>query len=1195
MRIRDVNFPEALLSAQKEDNLVIFAGAGVSMPPPSNYPDFPGLASTVASGVLIQREEEPTDRFLGRLRDQGIMVHALVKEILTNPGSEPNSLHVDLLKLFRSAETLRLVTTNFDLHFSQAASIVFDSPPSCETYSAPALPLGDSFNGIVYLHSSVDKSPERLVLTDRDFGRAYLTEGWARIFLQRLFTRYTVLFVGYSHSDVVMNYLARGLPPQSGVPQRFALTPVGNEEHWKSLGITPVVYPLIEDPNKHSRLAEAIGGWAAQARQGALDQEQRIRSIVGLPPSLDPEATDYIEACFAQVDTARFFTRHANTSDWLEWIDDKKLLARLFQTDSSLTDVDTELANWIGVKFVVQHADEVLWLVQRHGHGLNPAFWSIITSWLFRKEPGKRNDPMVLQRWIPILISLWSPQCRLDYMDFLLADMKGPEDCRTAVILFEFMTRPILRLEKNWWRDDADNQERVSAEITTLGNDHWLKHLWQKFLSVNLSTLADNLEPIVTSHLNTAHLLLSTQQKAGDNFDPLSHSRGQIENSQQGDVRSGIAVLIDLGYELIRFNNSERPLRADGIIAQWFASASLLLKRLAIIGVAENEHWMPDQKLSWLLGEDLLYRYGFKHEVFEVLKAAYAGSSDEVKKAIIHAAKVGRVPGFEISEEIMLYERYNLLNWLQSVAPDSQLTKQEFETMQEAHKGFRQRGRPDLDVEFSGPTFAIPGYRRPVSVEWLLGKSPAEQVDWLVSFKPQHPLDDRYGIVEAVREAASQKFEWGMGLAGELAARNIWDSDLWPAIVNSWNSNSQISQWTAAFELVMANQKMLPITERELATLLYERTKESSPSIPQEALALATEVSKVLWAVCAAEDDPRKGKPNDDWLFTAINHPAGILAQFWLNCLSKRRKDSADRWSGIEKETGNFLRTVLANDSYAADLVRVVFAAQLNFLFAIDEEWTKKCVLPLFDWSTSNDIATQVFQGFLFWGRQTEALIPYLLPLYVKAFPHMAALGKARNRFCEYLAGLACFSSINPLENGWINQFLLKSELPDRIAFAASVRQMLRGMQNEPRKTLWDVWIGKYWRNRLHGLPIPFDSAELGVMVEWTLFLGPAFPSAVRCIQKSPAFRLEHSFIYRELEESNIPSEHPSKTAELLVVLLRNEVAVLFDLDRVDAIVRRITGLGPSLPDLLAICDHLARLGYADAGNLRQFVTSHQP
>ena len=93
-----------------------------------------------------------------------------------------------------------------------------------------------------------------MVLTDQDFGRAYLTEGWARRFLIELFRQFTVLFVGYGHNDTVMNYLARALP-ESEANKRFALTgeSAPDLQHWRVLGIEPIVYPQANERD-HSRL-----------------------------------------------------------------------------------------------------------------------------------------------------------------------------------------------------------------------------------------------------------------------------------------------------------------------------------------------------------------------------------------------------------------------------------------------------------------------------------------------------------------------------------------------------------------------------------------------------------------------------------------------------------------------------------------------------------------------------------------------------------------------------------------------------------------------------------------------------------------------------------------------------------------------------------------------------------------------------
>lgn len=56
---RDVDLPQALVTAQREGRLVIFAGAGVSMGPPANLPSFEELAIQIAGGALARRPTEP--------------------------------------------------------------------------------------------------------------------------------------------------------------------------------------------------------------------------------------------------------------------------------------------------------------------------------------------------------------------------------------------------------------------------------------------------------------------------------------------------------------------------------------------------------------------------------------------------------------------------------------------------------------------------------------------------------------------------------------------------------------------------------------------------------------------------------------------------------------------------------------------------------------------------------------------------------------------------------------------------------------------------------------------------------------------------------------------------------------------------------------------------------------------------------
>ena len=102
------------------------------------------------------------------------------------------------------------------------------------------------------------------------------------------------MFVGYSHNDPVMRYLARGLPPGSG-SRRYALTEEGRDDHWRYLGIKPISYairPNAKDP--HEALTEGVTEWAAFGQLGALDHERRIQALVAASPPLEPETVSYV-------------------------------------------------------------------------------------------------------------------------------------------------------------------------------------------------------------------------------------------------------------------------------------------------------------------------------------------------------------------------------------------------------------------------------------------------------------------------------------------------------------------------------------------------------------------------------------------------------------------------------------------------------------------------------------------------------------------------------------------------------------------------------------------------------------------------------------------------------------------------------------------------------------------------------------
>ena len=149
MKIKGVDFPPALLDALRDGRLVVFAGAGVSMGPPASLPSFRRLAEQVAKGTGKSiAKSETDDQFFGRLKEDSVKVHQRAADILQLDKRESNALHQDLLRLFQETGPVRIVTTNFDCLFEQAAEVekLFENKP--KVFEAPTLPPDSRFEGI---------------------------------------------------------------------------------------------------------------------------------------------------------------------------------------------------------------------------------------------------------------------------------------------------------------------------------------------------------------------------------------------------------------------------------------------------------------------------------------------------------------------------------------------------------------------------------------------------------------------------------------------------------------------------------------------------------------------------------------------------------------------------------------------------------------------------------------------------------------------------------------------------------------------------------------------------------------------------------------------------------------------------------------------------------------------------------------
>ena len=136
---------------------------------------------------------------------------------------------------------------------------------------------------------------------------------------------FTVLFIGYSHGDVVMQYLARSLGPSG---KRFVCAGDGDNPIWRQSGLTPV--PYVVDNGDHAALPAFISRWAELSAMGQTQHRALVFDLVAAGPPTVPEEVSYLDETLEHPERIRYFVEKAQGPQWLEWVAARPAFQSLF-------------------------------------------------------------------------------------------------------------------------------------------------------------------------------------------------------------------------------------------------------------------------------------------------------------------------------------------------------------------------------------------------------------------------------------------------------------------------------------------------------------------------------------------------------------------------------------------------------------------------------------------------------------------------------------------------------------------------------------------------------------------------------------------------------------------------------------------------------------------------------------------------
>ena len=788
-----------------------------------------------------------------------------------------------------------------------------------------------------------------------------------------------------------MKYIAKGLPANRG-PRRFILTDKRGAA-WRPYGITPIFYDLqSQEENPHISITESVSKWVADLHRGLHEKAEVIRSIVEAAPPLEGEEADYLHAALREADTAKQFRRFARLPDYIEWTEKHGHLKPLFQNEQPLTEAQSELAEWYVKHCVPHHHARALSVFQGSGSILNSVVCRLLWHALNYRKPEDGYD-MVFATWVTILLTHADDHLTFNEWEQILHTCKWPQDKEVALLLLDRCFRPSLVLKKAWnifGELDSSREEQLVDYAIDLAEKHdfFLSSVWQVYFKLRLGEFAFTLESVVTRNLEKAHILLRANRKIEGRHDPLGFYRRRI--AERHDLGAGHALdaLIDAAVDLMRHSVQTDSDTSNSLTAKWIRSASPILNRVSIYGVAINQTMKSDEKIDWLLQNDLILHTVGELEVLDLLKDAYSSSTSDIRQRLIDSI-AKRYEAITHSLEASYFSPYDVFNLLRSISnadPTCGIAACALQTLKQRNPEVDRRR--ETEVDWTHGEWQNMG--DDIDIEQILAQAPSKWIEEILFRQRTNgsdfELDEK---VHAIMRAVTRQPAWGFEAQTYLAGEAIEEPAIWNQLFNGWRE-AQLNPtlWKQLFDSFESLPDWEPCADG-IAEILYAGSARKENIIPNELMEQALHLSQKSFAVLQRKknDNPVSSK---NWLGLAINRPGGKLAMFWLEYLSRLKRESDAAWEGLPNPIKSLFRVIAEGRSGDSILARVILVSQLHYLHFLDRSFATEVIVPLLDWSRDPICAAQCWQGFLGWGQWKTNFIDLILPFYHQTLNHLS-------------------------------------------------------------------------------------------------------------------------------------------------------------------------------------------------------------
>ena len=1037
MQFGGISIPGRVFEAALSSNLVIFAGAGASVPHPVSLPLFNSLVDRIKStvdpgGFLRERKHkldketpvytETPEQYLSYLEHEGKNVKEACS-LLVDPHGQFTNLHTNILRLLDANCQMRLVTTNFDNCFENSMEVL-----GCEAkvFSSPALPLGKGVNGIVHLHG-VFSDLETMILTAEDYGEAYVSNGWVARFLVDLFKTYTVLFVGYSCGDSLVDYLTRSISSEiSG--RAFVLCKDSDVDDWQMRGVEPIVFDDFDD------LPKIFGDWASYMESSVTEKVIHIHDICQAKNMNQADKDFIIQALLWPDEDDRYlftseFCKTASSIEHFQLLKNNGFLGFLSSKNPGRQYL--LLLDWMVAKFSTNETAALQDLCVEYLYELTPIFFER----LFWRLSTSDIPDNIIALWLPWLeCADFLSQKRCEHSLVEIASRVQSDSIAFVAI------RILLKVGITFSRSVLTG---TSIEPSTVVSKDYYGDKLIEIIKARSSTIGKQIFEYCFDQIERAYSIQTKCWVEKDSFDGMSFGRSSIAPHDQDRFCDGVeGVLVDAARESINQNYSIEAAE------KCLDSKCSLLFRLGLW--IKSEYNPSGSDLGFVAKEDLLSDVYIHHEVFQLIKGAFPVASGDEKREFVEYVASRVVVDDRNSE----YSCYNICIWLKEDMDTCPELKALYEEVIQRNPNFAPREHPDfthyMSSGFVDNSDECHLSKEVFSNDYLLklmqsSASPGSFItrhDRVSTPTRDYPLVAIHNLRELISRECSEN---------EIELMNLYIQYI------GWN-NLDIPTYALVtlLEQIVADSRTCVAGIESIRSSMIDSgsplllSGEALISICEKALPNIDELFSSESAIIKND--------NPDWMLMGINHSAGkyveLLAEADRNFFEEQKTHSQRASVCLER-----ISEKLSEESDAAKCVIACIFSRINVLYGVNPDCFKNKLL--YALLPDNWAFSPAWEGLSYAGSMTSEVWAATKELWSGLFRNYHLVGK--NQF-EQLVRLYVRVIIALIEFEERSHFLLVGASASKDALRSACMQLdnwMGTLSEEGRLNEWDTWLAE--------------------------------------------------------------------------------------------------------------------------------------